>query len=972
MAQLYTKLFAARARGAASYQVGAVMKECEARGLEIMEDTSQLSTTAASSVEAELADLGEEIGRRQKASLMASHNEGEVFERALIAPGVRELPKHRLLLAQLAHELESSLQLTLSRPAEWFEILGRSLRLEEGAVKERDERLSAATFSHAAELSAHSSRAAEEVQAEEGVQERREKQLTSEAQATAERIAAERRGLIADRGVTPDVKALVAEAVAARRKEGEEKLLEGKRHASERLDLLPNRKGSHAKSEAGGGSLDARHRTKLGEHLPADTPTPLMEGLLLVALRDHYQHLVAEANTSKTRAEAVVAASGNRLTPEWSEDGAAGGMQGLSVVENDALHHIELEMQTALRESILTEHAAFASAAKELAATREGLRLSAMKPPPSGDSAAAIEFIEAEFATRKDPEVAAAEESVTSLRDKLTASSNALVGTADGAETSVLRAAIEESRGAFSIAFDEQRRESSKLAREQQSARDEALEEGATLRATEIAAHGEAGKRKLLAADEVWAQQLEEVSRAGAARLEPVRKRLASAKRSLASELMGCLRVESEARAQSHVAYSLASRDAREAAEEQQLHALVGTHQAEAGELATLRMSQLDHIHGTGDWAGGFLSQLMSVGAITEMPDLKKGVRRKSVAPSGLGGMATDGGVAAAIAGAADGAVSPTKGFADADAVRVPPLQVSTSISSLQSIGSEAKQVFTSAKSRPEADPVNVRTRLAPRRVRSDKPMHQPPLPPVPVAEVLGAVEADLGEGVPWAAPRLHSAHEIHASLKRVEPPVMPAVEAIEVAEAADAEAAAAAAAAVANEAKAATAAEKLKEDLRRKTMQRVAQKRSLESQAEEEVAAIRRPEEAAARAESAEAREAKKEELERAGRATHMSATSAKARLVKQVEDRVSAAGTGHMRTARLWREALLRRQAEEESMHGRRLRSEAHEAASTNLGEKGEMLKEELAGIRALTASVAAVQTGELVPRERMPRDY
>ena len=154
--------------------------------------------------------------------------------------------------------------------------------------------------------------------------------------------------------------------------------------------------------------------------------------------------------------------------------------------------------------------------------------------------------------------------------------------------------------------------------------------------------------------------------------------------------------------------------------------------------------------------------------------------------------------------------------------------------------------------------------------------------------------------------------------------------------------------------------------------MQRVAQKRSLESQAEEEVAAIRRPEEAAARAESAEAREAKKEELERAGRATHMSATSAKARLVKQVEDRVSAAGTGHMRTARLWREALLRRQAEEESMHGRRLRSEAHEAASTNLGEKGEMLKEELAGIRALTASVAAVQAGELVPRERLVRDY
>ena len=69
-------------------------------------------------------------------------------------------------------------------------------------------------------------------------------------------------------------------------------------------------------------------------------------------------------------------------------------------------------------------------------------------------------------------------------------------------------------------------------------------------------------------------------------------------------------------------------------------------------------------------------------------------------------------------------------------------------------------------------------------------------------------------------------------------------------------------------------------------------------------------------------------------------------------------AAGTGHMRTGRLWQEALLRRQAEEELMHGRQLRREAHAAAGGQLSERGEQLKEELAGIRTLMASVAAVQ--------------
>ena len=67
------------------------------------------------------------------------------------------------------------------------------------------------------------------------------------------------------------------------------------------------------------------------------------------------------------------------------------------------------------------------------------------------------------------------------------------------------------------------------------------------------------------------------------------------------------------------------------------------------------------------------------------------------------------------------------------------------------------------------------------------------------------------------------------------------------------------------------------------------------------------------------------------------------------------------HMRgIGKLWNEALVRREAEEESVHGRRLRVEAHAAASGKLADKGEALKEELGGHRALMAMVSAVQAG------------
>ena len=47
-------------------------------------------------------------------------------------------------------------------------------------------------------------------------------------------------------------------------------------------------------------------------------------------------------------------------------------------------------------------------------------------------------------------------------------------------------------------------------------------------------------------------------------------------------------------------------------------------------------------------------------------------------------------------------------------------------------------------------------------------------------------------------------------------------------------------------------------------------------------------------------------------------------------------------------------RRQAEEATSHGRRLRQEAHAAASSKLGQKGESLKSELNTLKTLVERV------------------
>ena len=142
--------------------------------------------------------------------------------------------------------------------------------------------------------------------------------------------------------------------------------------------------------------------------------------------------------------------------------------------------------------------------------------------------------------------------------------------------------------------------------------------------------------------------------------------------------------------------------------------------------------------------------------------------------------------------------------------------------------------------------------------------------------------------------------------------------------------------------------------------MMHVAQRRSLETQAEQEVANARLPEEAEKRLQAKLAREAAVVADEEHLRMAKEESQAAKEALSAAVAEKAMAAGSGHMRTGRLWQEALLRRQAEEQMVHGRRLRQEAHAAASGKLGEKGEALKEELQSLKTLMASVINAQGG------------
>ena len=336
MAALYSRVFAARGSLAAAAQVAGVMAACEERGLEVMQATGQVSSHAASTLQEELTWLAREMRKRHQASLAATHAEADGYERALVAPAVREAPKHQALLSQLSHEHHSSLAVSLARPSEWFELLSRSLALDEATIAQREEKLAAASAAHAAELEAHSARAAEEVASEEAIQLQREAALADESRAVAERMAAERRVLLADVGTVPDTAAAVRAAVEARVAEGEKALLERKRAATERL---PPSMAAAAAVDTGTGSagtavasFDARRRfVAAGGGGGGEAK---LEPVLPSRLREHFRELLDEARSGEQRPGSPNG-SGAALPPVVT----------LSHAETDALHLLELELQ---------------------------------------------------------------------------------------------------------------------------------------------------------------------------------------------------------------------------------------------------------------------------------------------------------------------------------------------------------------------------------------------------------------------------------------------------------------------------------------------------------------------------------------------------------------------------------------------------------------------------------------------------
>jgi hypothetical protein len=136
MGELHTQLFVARAKGTATRQVAEVMRAVEDRCEEMMASAAAVGDDAAGSLRCALEGLLAEVGRQHDASLAQTAVDADAYERALVAPSVRDAPKHEELLRQLEHELSLQMQLSLSRPNEWFELLGRKLKLDEHEVAE--------------------------------------------------------------------------------------------------------------------------------------------------------------------------------------------------------------------------------------------------------------------------------------------------------------------------------------------------------------------------------------------------------------------------------------------------------------------------------------------------------------------------------------------------------------------------------------------------------------------------------------------------------------------------------------------------------------------------------------------------------------------------------------------------------------------------------------------------------------------
>jgi hypothetical protein len=942
MGELHTQLFVARAKGTATRQVAEVMRAVEDRCEEMMASAAAVGDDAAGSLRCALEGLLAEVGRQHDASLAQTAVDADAYERALVAPSVRDAPKHEELLRQLEHELSLQMQLSLSRPNEWFELLGRKLKLDEHEVAEWRERAAVGTARHTEELSALEARAAEEVAAEEGLQAAREGALIADASAAVHRMAHERRERLRELSM-PELVSVIREAVEKIARSGETMALERRRAAFERLDLsrpklpAPAIVGARPKGSGGGAAAHAQGESLDGRRHPsrrtgtADVAADEAEGYvtgaeseLLLRLRETFHQLAAEATATQP-----YAAAASSLQLDWAEE-AAEGKHGLPALETRQLRDLEAELATSLRETIREEHLEFAAKVKALAEEREELRAAASAAPPQSPTKA----------LDSAPPVRKAEARVTAARAELAPITASELNRSLGSPTRALVSANAPKRRAFDEALEEQRRVSREAVRALIAEREDGAAASGALRATALEARTDAARSELDKGNREFSAKLEEKITAARLRLEPARKRLAASKRSCAAELLAGLVEESEEASMGLVRYNLKAKEAKEAAWARRVEALVRAHEAEAAELAATRASLLEHHSYQGGWADGFVPTLVAVGALGEPP-----APPPPFPPSKPAREITD-------------ELRDLNLPEGIDEPRLPRL----SSNPLPTASARARAAF-------EERPLLL-SALAPRSIPAAKPRPPAPLEPVDVNAVLEELGtalqldgSDKGGGAHggawvWERASLERARALHAPLSRARAPRAPSLPPEE-----DLSPEALRAAAV----KAATTAEDETEDaklarekaqLERHVEQRAAQKRALEAQAAERVKAQRFAQLAAAR-ERAEAELTQAQQaFEREEYSMQELTAQAKAMAVARIQDRMraEAAANGGV-AARIWSEALLRRQSEEARSHGRRLRHEAHAAASSTLGERGEASKEQLASMRELMATLSAV---------------
>jgi len=942
MGELHTQLFVARAKGTATRQVAEVMRAVEDRCEEMMASAAAVGDDAAGSLRCALEGLLAEVGRQHDASLAQTAVDADAYERALVAPSVRDAPKHEELLRQLEHELSLQTQLSLSRPNEWFELLGRKLKLDEHEVAEWRERAAVGTARHTEELSALEARAAEEVAAEEGLQAAREGALIADASAAVHRMAHERRERLRELPM-PELASVIREAVEKTARSGETMALERRRAAFERLDLsrpklpAPAIVGARPKGSGGGAAAHAQGESLDGRRHPsrrtgtADVAADEAEGFvtgaeseLLLRLRETFHQLAAEATATQP-----YAAAASSLQLDWAEE-AAEGKHGLPALETRQLRDLEAELATSLRETIREEHLEFAAKVKALAEEREELRAAASAAPPQSPTKA----------LDSAPPVRKAEARVTAARAELAPITASELNRSLGSPTRALVSANAPKRRAFDEALEEQRRVRREAVRALIAEREDGAAASGALRATALEARTDAARSELDKGNREFSAKLDEKIAAARLRLEPARKRLAASKRSCAAELLAGLVEESEEASLGLVRYNLKAKEAKEAAWARRVEALVRAHEAEAAELAATRASLLEHLSHQSGWADGFVPTLVAVGALGEPP-----APPPPFPPSKPAREITD-------------ELRDLNLPEGIDEPRLPRL----SSNPLPTASARARAAFVK---RPL-----LLSALAPRSIPAAKPRPPAPLEPVDVNAVLEELGtalqldgSDKGGGAHggawvWERASLERARALHAPLSRARAPRAPSLPPEE-----DLSPEALRAAAV----KAATTAEGETEDaklareiaqLERHVEQRAAQKRALEAQAAERVKAQRFAQLAAAR-ERAEAELTQAQQaFEREEYSMQELTAQAKAMAVARIQDRMraEAAANGGV-AARIWSEALLRRQSEEARSHGRRLRHEAHAAASSTLGERGEASKEQLASMRELMATLSAI---------------